>query len=67
MREHSVRLYRFRIISLDRRTAVSKIMVRFTKSDEKEVLSSATCVAIMCSHKDKWAAAFGKLLKQCKH
>ena len=38
-------------------------MVRFTKGDQKEVLSSATCVAIMCSYKDRWAAAVGELLK----
>ena len=48
MREDSARLYRFRIVSLDRKRASSGIMVPFTKSDEKEVLSyKATCVAII--------------------
>ena len=63
MREHSARLSKFRIISLDGKRAVSGIVVRFTKSHEKEVLSEATCVAIMCSYKDRWAAAVGELLK----
>ena len=52
MREHSVHLYRFRIISLDRKRAASGIVVRFTKSDEK-----------VCSYKNRWAAAVSELLK----
>ena len=63
MRQHSARLYRFRIISLDHKRPASRIVVCFTKSNEKEVLSSATCMAIMCSYRTRWVTAVGELLK----
>ena len=65
VREHSACLYRFRIIHLDYKQATSEV-VHFTKSNEKEVLSYAMCVAIMCSYKDRRAAAVGELLKCSK-
>ena len=64
--KHSARLSRFTIISLEHKPAASGIVVLFTKSDEKEIhgltCSSATYTAIMCSYKDRWAAAVGELL-----
>ena len=45
MQEHSVLLYKFRIISLDCKRTASGIMVRFTKSGEKELHAWLSCVA----------------------
>ena len=67
MQEHSALcLCRFWIISLDHKQAASRIVVRFTISNEKEVLSFAPCMAIRCSYKDRWAAAVGELLKRSR-